>query len=70
MQSIYQISRTDYNKLMNNAIKVWHLERCEKGKRGARPVEGKYDPDNPNHINPSEVIKINQNLKPGNSWNL
>jgi len=63
MQSIRQVSRTYYNKLINNAIKVWHLERCENGKMGARPVKGEYDPNNPKHINPSDVIKINQRLK-------
>lgn len=37
------------------SIKDWHFERCDKG---VKPVEGKYDPSNPNHIKPSDVIKI------------
>jgi len=61
--SMGSMSREEYNRLQENSIKEWHFERCENGKRGVKPIEGKYDPTNPKHIKPSDIIKINQRLK-------
>ena len=36
------------------SIKIWHFEKCE---RGVKPVEGKYDPNNPNHVSYKNVIR-------------
>ena len=60
---ITSLSRKEWRKMLKeNTIKEWHFERCENGKRGVKPIEGKYDSTNPKHIKISDVIKINQNL--------
>ena len=41
------ISRREFNEVKRKAIKEWHFE---KSGSGVKPVVGKFDPTNPNHI--------------------
>lgn len=50
-----EISREEWREMEENSIKEWHFERVSNG---VKPVVGKYNPDNPDHIKPSDVIKI------------
>jgi hypothetical protein len=52
--TIRQISNKEWRHMNDHTIKVWHFERTDNG---VKPVEGKYDPDNPNHIPVSKVIR-------------
>lgn len=53
MVSVRSVTREEW-KLMQNRIKVWHFERCD---RGVIPVKGEFDPTNPNHVPKRKVIK-------------
>jgi hypothetical protein len=54
-----KISPGEYKNICDNAIKIWHFEKTTGG---VKPVEGEYDPTNPNHVPKNKVIKINLGL--------
>lgn len=49
------ITHKEWDEMESKAIPFgeWHFERYG---RGVKPVKGKYDPSNPNHVAYSEVI--------------
>jgi len=49
------ISHKEWDEMESKAIPFgeWHFERCG---RGVKPVKGRYDPNNPNHVKYSSVI--------------
>lgn len=49
------ITHKEWDEMMSKAIPFgeWHFERCE---RGVKPVKGKYDPNNPCHIDYHSVV--------------
>ena len=52
--TIRQISNKEYQHMLDHAIKVWHFERSSNG---VKPVEGKCDPNNPEHLPIRKVIR-------------
>lgn len=54
---IKQISNKEYHDMLDNAIpaKDWHFEWAGDG---VKPVKGKYDPDNLNHVRIKDVISV------------
>jgi hypothetical protein len=57
--TIKQISNKEWEDMQKRAIPQgeWHFERVE---RGVKPVPGKYDPNNRNHIRVEDVITIEE----------
>jgi predicted aldo/keto reductase-like oxidoreductase len=54
MTSIKQISNNEMKYIKDRSIKVWHFEK--RGNR-VKPVEGKCDPTNPNHIPINKIVR-------------
>jgi hypothetical protein len=51
------IPNKQLREIMAKSIKQWHFERSKEG-QGVVPVEGKFDKDNPLHINQNKIIKL------------
>jgi hypothetical protein len=49
------ISNKEFDEIESKAIPFgeWHFEKCD---RGVKPVKGKYEPDNPEHVKYEDVI--------------
>jgi hypothetical protein len=54
MTTIKQISNKEFADMKRRSIKIWHFEKYE---RGVKPVEGEYNPNNPNHVPYKNVIR-------------
>jgi hypothetical protein len=53
--TIRQVSNKELKYMLDHAIKDWHFERSG---HGFKPVSGKYDPDNPKHIDIRKLRKV------------
>lgn len=49
------IHKKEWDEMESNAAPFgeWHFEKCE---RGVKPVKGKFDPNNPCHIDYHSVV--------------
>jgi hypothetical protein len=64
--TILYLSRNEWKYIQDTAERVWHFEQSKNsinGVAGVKPVKGKYNPGNPNHIKISDVISINEHLR-------